>query len=104
LEIPFEQVAGAVAALFTGLSSVAAFLYKKLSDHMDAEVSRLTETLDDCNRKHQEASQELTEMSKRHANLEGRIQAMETFNPAGLVTSITKAVADLLDQRTKHNP
>jgi len=101
MEIPFDQVAGVVVALFTGMGSVVAFLYKKLSDHMNAEISRLMEALNDCNRKHQEGSRELTEMSKRHANLEGRIDAMEMFNPAGLVTAIVQGVQDLLEQR-KH--
>jgi F0F1-type ATP synthase membrane subunit b/b' len=99
MEIPFEQAAGAVIALVTSLGSVVAFLYKKLSDRTENAISLLTKELTDCNQKHADASQELNEISKRHANLEGRIQAMEMFNPAGLVNSITQAMANLLDSR-----
>ncbi len=99
LEIPFEQAAGAIVALFGTLSGVVAFLYKKLSDRTDNAISHLTRELEDCNKKHTEGSQELKEISKLHANLEGRIQAMEMFNPAGLVNSITQAISAMLDKR-----
>lgn len=91
-QIPLSQVISTVAPVIGALSLAVAALFGWLM----RGLIRLEKKLDDCESRHAGMAGELANVTKKAANLEGRIEEIKRYSPSELALEIAKQVKELI--------